>query len=109
MYNNFKGGFGGGNMQNLFRQAQKMQEEMEQKQRELEESVFSSTVGGGMLTVSMNGKYELLNIEIKPEVIDPEDAEMLSDMVKSAVNSCVEKINTAKKESMPNLPNGMGF
>ena len=109
MYNNFKGGFGGGNMQNLLRQAQKMQEEMEQKQRELEESVFSSTVGGGMISAEMNGKYELLNIEIKPEVIDPEDPEMLADMVKSAVNSCVEKVNTAKKENMPNLPNGMGF
>ena len=62
-----------------------------------------------MLTVSMNGKYELLNVEIKPEVIDPEDPEMLADMIKSAVNSCVEKINTAKKDNMPNLPNGMVF
>ncbi len=104
MYNNFRGGFGGGNMQNLLRQAQKMQEEMEQKQKELEESIFESSVGGGMLKVSMNGKYEVQSLEIKPEVIDPEDPEMLADMVKSAVNSCVEKINEAKKATMPNLP-----
>ena len=104
MYNNFRGGFGGGNMQNLLRQAQKMQEEMEQKQKELEESVFESTVGGGMLKVAMNGKFEVQSIEIKPEVIDPEDPEMLADMIKSAVNSCVEKINEAKKATMPNMP-----
>ena len=104
MYNNFRGGFGGGNMQNLLRQAQKMQEEMEQKQKELEESLFESTVGGGMLKVAMNGKFEVQSIEIKPEVIDPEDPEMLADMIKSAVNSCVEKINEAKKATMPNMP-----
>ena len=62
-----------------------------------------------MVEASMNGKYELLSINIKPEVIDPEDPEMLADLVKSAVNSCAEKVNEAKKENMPNLPNGMGF
>ena len=104
MYNNFKGGFGGGNMQNLLRQAQKMQEEMEQKQKEIEESVFTSSIGGGAIEASMNGKYELVSINIKPEVIDPEDPEMLADMIKSAVNSCVEKITKAKQENMPNMP-----
>ena len=104
MYNNFKGGFGGGNMQNLLRQAQKMQEEMEQKQKEIEESVFTSSIGGGAIEASMNGKYELVSINIKPEVIDPEDPEMLADMVKSAVNSCVEKITKAKQDNMPNMP-----
>ena len=107
--NNFRGGFGGGNMQNLLRQAQKMQAEMEQKQKEIEESVFTSSVGGGMIEASMNGKYELLSIDIKPEVIDPEDPEMLADMVKSAVNSCVEKVTKAKEDSMPNMPAGIGF
>ena len=104
MYNNFKGGFGGGNMQNLLRQAQKMQEEMEAKQKEIEETVFSSRVGGGMVEASMNGKYELVSINIKPQVIDPEDPEMLADLVKSAVNSCTEQVNKAKQENMPNLP-----
>ena len=110
MYNNFRGGFGGGNnMQNLLRQAQKMQEEMAAKEKEIEETIFSSTVGGGMVEASMNGKFELVSINIKKEVIDPEDAEMLCDLVKSAINSCVEKVANAKKENMPNLPAGMGF
>lgn|SRR5574344_1002239 len=109
MYNNFNGGFGGGNMQNLIRQAQKMQEEMQAKEKEIEESTFSASVGGGMVEATMNGKYELLSINIKKEVVDPEDVEMLSDLVKSAVNSCTEKVSEAKKSSMPNLPNGMGI
>lgn len=109
MYNNFRGGFGGGNMQNLLREAQKMQEELQKKQKEIEESTFTSTVGGGMVEVSMSGKYQLESLKIKKEVVDPEDVEMLEDLLKSAVNSCIEKINVAKKDSMPNLPNGMGF
>ena len=104
MYNNFKGGFGGGNMQNLLRQAQKMQEEMEQKQKELEETLFTSSVGGGMVEATMNGKYELVSINIKKEVIDPEDDEMLQDLIKSAINCTVEKITKAKQDSMPNMP-----
>lgn len=109
MYNNFKGGFGGGNMQNLLRQAQKMQEEMEQKQKELESTVFTSSVGGGMVEASMNGKYELVSINIKKEVIDPEDDEMLADLIKSAVNSVVEKVSKAKQDAMPSMPAGMGL
>lgn len=109
MYNNFRGGFGGGNMQNLLKQAQQMQAEMEKKQKEIEETTFTSSVGGNMIEISMNGKYEVLSVNIKPEVIDPEDPEMLADMVKSAINSCIEKIETAKKENMPNIPGGMGF
>ena len=107
MYNNFRGGFGGGNMQNLLRQAQKMQEEMEQKQKELEETTFTSSVGGGMVEVTMNGKYELVSINIKKEVIDPEDDEMLADLVKSAINSTVEKITKAKQDTMPSMPGMM--
>ena len=109
MYNNFKGGFGGGNMQNLLRQAQQMQKEMQEKQKEVEEKEFTSTVGGGMIEATMNGKYELVSINIKPEVIDPEDPEMLADMVKSAINSCLEKVNQAKADIMPDMPAGIGF
>lgn len=109
MYNNFRGGFGGGNMQNLVRQAQKMQEEMQKKEQEIESTTFTSSVGGGAITASMNGKYELLEINIKPEVIDPEDAEMLTDLVKSAVNNCVEQVSKAKNDSMPNMPAGIGM
>ena len=109
MYNNFRGGFGGGNMQNLLREAQKMQEEMKKKQEEIENTTFSATVGGGMVEASMNGKYELVVLNIKKEVVDPEDVEMLEDLVKSAINSCIEKITKAKEDSMPSLPNGMGL
>ena len=109
MYNNFRGGFGGGNMQNLLKQAQKMQEEMAQKEREIENSTFTSSVGGGMVEATMNGKYELLTINIKKEVIDPEDAEMLADLLNTAVTSCVEKVTEAQTATAPNLPAGMGI
>ncbi|MBQ8430661.1 MAG: YbaB/EbfC family nucleoid-associated protein [Clostridia bacterium] len=109
MFNGFRGGFGGGNMQNLLKEAQKMQEQMQKKQAEIEATTFTSAVGGGMVEVAMNGKYELVSLNIKREVVDPDDVEMLEDLVKSAVSSCLEKVSTAKKESMPNLPNGMGF
>lgn len=108
MYNNFRGGFGGGNMQNLLKQAQKMQEELQKKEQEIEATVFSSSVGGGMVEASMNGKYELVSIDIKKEVVDPDDVEMLCDLVKSAVNSCAEKVTQAKKDSMPNM-SGLGI
>ena len=105
MYNNFRGGFGGGNMQNLLKQAQKMQEEMQKKEQEIESTIFSSSVGGGMVEASMNGKYELVSINIKKEVVDPEDIEMLCDLVKSAVNSCAEQVTKAKQDTMPNMSN----
>ena len=101
-YNNF-GGFGG-NMNQLMRQAQKMQEDMEKARKELEESVFTSSVGGGMVEVKMNGKREMLSIEIKQEVIDPDDKEMLEDLVLSAVNDCLGQISRKERDSMPQVP-----
>jgi len=108
MYNNFRGGFGGGNMQNLLKQAQKMQEEMQKKQKEIEETVFTSSVGGGMVEISMNGKFEVVSVDIKKEVVDPDDVEMLADLVKSAVNACAEKITKAKNDGMPDM-SGFGM
>ncbi len=102
-YNNF-GGFGGGNMQALMRQAQKMQEEMARKKQELEESEFSSSVGGGMVEVKMNGKRQLLAINIKPEVVDPDDVEMLEDLVISAVNDVLGQIARKEADAMPQMP-----
>ena len=87
MYNKF-GGFGGGNMQNILREAQKMQEEIQKKQAEIEATVFSSSVGGGMVSAEINGKYELVGLNIKKEAVDPDDVEMLEDLVKSAISSC---------------------
>ncbi len=102
-YNNF-GGFGGGNMQALMRQAQKMQEEMARKKQELEETEFTSSVGGGMVEVKMNGRRQLLAINIKPEVVDPDDVEMLEDLVISAVNDVLGQISRKEQDSMPQMP-----
>ena len=90
-YNNF-GGFGGGNLNNLMRQAQKMQEEMAKAKQELEETEFSSSVGGGMVEVKMMGDRSLKSISIKPEVVDPDDVEMLEDLIVSAINDVLGQI-----------------
>ncbi len=102
-YNNF-GGFGGGNLGNLMRQAQKMQEEMERTRKELDESEFSSSVGGGMIEVKMMGNRTLKSISIKKEVVDPDDVEMLEDLIVSAVNDVLGQISRKEKELMPSVP-----
>ena len=102
-YNNFSG-FGGANIGNLMRQAQKMQEEMAKAKKELEESEFTSSVGGGMVEVKMMGDKTLKSITIKPEVVDPEDVEMLEDLVVSAVNDVLGQIKRKEQDAMPNMP-----
>ena len=98
------GGFGGGNLQQLMRQAQKMQEDMNRAKQELEESEFNSSVGGGMVEVVMKGDKTVQSIKIKPEVVDPDDVEMLEDLVISAVNDCIGQINRKEKEVLPSIP-----
>ena len=105
-YNNF-GGFGGTNLNNLMRQAQKMQEEMARAKQELEQSEFSSSVGGGMVEVKMMGDRSLKSISIKKEVVDPDDVEMLEDLIVSAVNDVLGQIARKEKENMPNVPGMM--
>ena len=105
-YGNF-GGFGGANLGNLMRQAQKMQEDMMKAKKELEESEFSSSVGGGMVEAKMMGSRQLKSIKINPQVVDPDDVEMLEDLVTSAVNDCLGQIERKEKESMPNIPGMM--
>lgn len=101
-------GFGGGmNMQQLMKQAQAMQEKMQKQKEELESSVFSATSGGGMVELKMNGKRELVALRIKPEVVDPDDVEMLEDLVKAAVNDANAQIDKAFEQAMPGLPGGM--
>lgn len=103
-YNNFGGGFGGGNLNQLMRQAQKMQEDMARAKKEIEESEFSSSVGGGMVEVKMTGDRKMKAISIKPEVVDPDDIEMLEDLVVSAVNDCLGQISRKEQDSMPSMP-----
>lgn len=103
-YGNF-GGFGGGNnMQALMRQAQKMQEEMQRKKAELDATLFKASVGGGMVEITMTGDKRVKSLTIKPEVVDPDDVEMLEDLVLSAFNDALTQIEKAEKDSMPSIP-----
>jgi len=107
-----KGGLPGGglgNMNNLMKQAQKLQQEMEKMQKDLEVAEFEATVGGGAVLVKVNGKKELTHIEIKPEVVDPDDVEMLQDLVLSAVNQAIKKADEETSSKMGKLTGGMGM
>ena len=101
------GGFGEGNMQQLMRQAQKMQQDMQRARAELDEREFTSSVGGGMVELTMLGNKTVKSLSIKPEVIDPDDKEMLEDLIVSAFNDVIAKIEIAEKETMPNMPGMM--
>ena len=106
-----KRGFGGmpGNMNNILKQAQKMQENMQKMQAELEAKEIESSVGGGAVTVKVNGKKELIDINIKPEVVDPDDIEMLQDLVISAVNEALRKVDDAQSSQMSKMTGGMNI
>ncbi|MBQ8451731.1 MAG: YbaB/EbfC family nucleoid-associated protein [Clostridia bacterium] len=99
--NNRFGGFGGpNNMQAMMRQAQKLQQEAMQAKQEVEETVFEGSASGGLVTVEINGKYEMLSVKIKPEVVDPEDVEMLEDLVVAAYNDASNKVEVKKNEKL---------
>ena len=106
--NQFGGFGGGGNMQQLMRQAQKLQEQMVKAQSELEEREYSAQAGGGMVTVTVTGKNELKSIEIKPECVDPEDVDMLQDMILAAVNEALRTAAQTREAEMGKLTPGMG-
>lgn len=102
-YGNF-GGFGGGNIQNLMRQAQKMQEDMQRKRAELDAREFSASVGGGMVEIVMTGDKKIKALHIKKEVVDPEDVEMLEDLVISAFGDVLGQVERAEREALPQMP-----
>ena len=108
-----KRGFGGrmlpGNMNNILKQAQKMQENMQKMQEELESKEIEASVGGGAVTVKVNGKKELLDITIKPEVVDPDDIEMLQDLVLSAVNEALRNVEEMQASQMSKVTGGMNI
>jgi len=97
----------GGGQAAMMRQIQKMQEDMARVQEEVENSTFSASVGGGAVTAECNGKQEMLGISISPEVIDPEDAEMLEDLVLAAVNETLSKAKDAMEQAMAAVQGGM--
>ena len=106
-----KRGFGGmpGNMNNILKQAQKMQENMQKMQEELEAKEVEASVGGGAVTVKANGKKEVIDIAIKPEVVDPDDVEMLEDLVLSAVNEALKKADEETSNKMGKLTGGLNI
>ena len=102
-------GGGGGNLQQLARQAQKMQEEMDRVTAELEEKEYSATSGGDAVKATVTGKMEVSSIELKPEVVDPEDIEMLSDLVVAAVNEALRAVATDKAAQMEKISGGLSM
>lgn len=106
-----RGGFPGGmpgNMTNLMKQAQRMQRQMEEGQKELETKEFTAKAGGGAVEARVNGKKELLSIKISEEAVDPDDVEMLQDMIVAAVNEAMGQAEAAGQELMGKMTGGLG-
>ncbi len=107
-----RGGFPGGgmpgNMNNLMKQAQRMQRQMEESQKELETAEFTAAAGGGAVEVTVTGKKEVTKVKIDPDAVDPEDVEMLEDVIMAAVNEALRKADEASAASMAKLTGGLG-
>ena len=104
-------GLGGGpsNMQSMIKQAQKMQEDMAEKQAELEEKEYDVAAGGGVVNVKINGKKEILSVKIDPEVVDPDDVETLEDLIVAAVNEAIKKVEAISAEEMQKITGSMSI
>ncbi len=105
----FAGGMMPGNMNNLMKQAQKMQRQMEENQKALEEKEFTATAGGGAVEVTVSGKREVLKVKLAEEVVDPDDIEMLEDLIVAASNEALRKVDEESKAVMSKLTGGMGM
>lgn len=105
----FRGGFGGMNQMQMMKQAQKMQQELQKMQEELENAEYSAAAGGGVVTATVSGKRELTQLVIDPEAVDPEDVEMLQDMVISAVNEGLRQAEEAMSAGMNALTSSLGL
>ena len=104
-------GMGGGaqNMQNMIRQAQKMQEQITNVQEEIENETFTATTGGGVVEITMNGRKQVQSLTIKPEVVDKDDVEMLQDLLISAINEFVKQIEDTSEAKMGAVTGGVSF
>ena len=102
-------GINPGNMQALMRQAQKMQEDAQRVQAELEQSEYSASAGGGAVSATVNGKHALINLTISPDVVDPDDAEMLADLVMAAVNEANRAAEKDAEAKMGAVTGGMNM
>ena len=107
-----RGGFGGGmmpgNMNNLMKQAQKMQKQMEDTQAELEVKEYEASAGGGVVTVKINGRKEITSVKISEEVVDPEDIETLEEVVMAAVNEVIRMQADDEREQLGKITGGLG-
>ena len=107
-----RGGFPGmgmpGNMNNLMKQAQKMQRQMEENQKALEEKEFTATVGGGAVEVTISCKREVTKVKLSEEAVDPEDIEMLEDMIAAATNEALRQVESESAAVMSKLTGGLG-
>lgn len=108
-----RGGFPGGgmpgNMSNLMKQAQRMQRQMEESQKELETKEFTAKAGGGAVEVTVTGKKEVTKVKLSEEVVDPEDIEMLEDLVMAAANEALRMAEEASTEAMSKMTGGLGM
>ena len=110
MAKGFRGGSPlGGNMNNMMKQAQRMQQQMLQMQQELEEKEYEATAGGGVVKAVISGKKQLKSVEIDPEAVDPEDVEMLQDMIVAAVNEALRAAESDSASTMQQLTGGLGL
>ena len=108
-----RGGYGGmgmmpGNMNNLMKQAQRMQRQMEETTKELEAKEYTAAAGGGAVSVTVSGKKEVTAVKISPEAVDPDDVEMLEDLIMAATNEAFRQLEEANNNAMSKLTGGMG-
>lgn len=96
-------------MADMLRQAQKMQEDMAAKQAELEQAEYEVTAGGGMVTVRINGKKEILSMDIKPDIVDPDDIETMTDVIVAAVNEAIRRVEATSSAEMEQITGKMAF
>ena len=97
-----------GNMNNLMKQAQRMQRQMEEKSKEMEEKEWEATAGGGAVKVKVSGKKEILSVKLSEEVVDPDDIEMLEDLIVAATNEALRKMEEENSKMMEQLTGGFG-
>ena len=103
------GGMGGGNMNNMIRQAQKMQQDMLKAQEELESKTYEAAAGGGVVSAAVSGRKELVSVTIDPEAVDPDDVEMLQDLIVAAVNEALRKASEDAASQMSRLTGGLNL
>ena len=108
--NNFRGGYGGGmNQMQMMKQAQKMQQDLLKMQEQLEQATYESSAGGGVVKATVSGKRELVSLVIDPEAVDPDDVEMLQDLVIAAVNDALRKAEDTAAQNMSRLTGGLNL